>query len=205
MTRRQQWILLAGIVAASATGLIAFSMLQRDEYSLINAGTAAPDFTAQTLDATPVRRTLADYRGQVVLINIWKTDCAPCVEEMATLEMLHREFHGRGLRVVAVSVDVLPDAERLIREFVKKYDLTFEVLFDPDRDIESVYRTRGVPESYVIGRDGIVTRKHWGWDDWSSLPNRALIAQLVGAGQPPDTTEPPLPAQALPIGRKVGG
>jgi peroxiredoxin len=192
MTRRQQWYLLTAILSVVAVGLTGFSMLQKAEYSVINAGTPAPDFTARTLDSVPVTRTLADYRGNVVLINIWRTDCPPCIQEMPTLEALHREFRDRGLRVVAVSVDA-PGMENRIREFVGDLKLTFDVLYNPERDIEDKYRTRAVPESFVIGRDGIITRKVWGADDWSSLPNRALIAQLLGAA----ITPPEVPKQTV--------
>jgi peroxiredoxin len=160
-------------------GLVGFSQLQRAEYSAVNAGTRAPDFSALTLDSSPVARTLADYRGRVVLLNIWRTDCLPCIDEMPTLEALHREFRDRGLSVVAVSVDLPGGAER-IREFAKQLNLTFEILYDAEGDINHAYRTTGVPETFLIGRDGIITRKQIGPDDWASLANRALVAQLLG-------------------------
>jgi hypothetical protein len=71
---------------------------------------------------------------------------------------------------------------------VNKYNLTFDILYDSAAVIQNVYQTRGWPESFVIGRDGIITRKVWGDEDWSSLPNRSLVAQLLGQPLPPADT-----------------
>jgi peroxiredoxin len=160
-----------------------------DEISLVNAGTRAPQFSALTLSTPPASKSLADYEGYVVLLNIWRTDCAPCEKEMPSIETLYREFRDRGFKVVAVSVDP-PGSETRIREFAQRYDLTFDILFDTAAVIEDIYQTRGWPESCVIGRDGIITRKVWGDQNWASLPNRSLIAQLLGETVPSVQLEP---------------
>lgn len=145
----------------------------------IEAGARAPVFSAQTIDETPVSRTLDDYKGRVVILNIWATYCIPCRVEMPALEALHQEFKERGLSVVAVSVDS-PGMESEIRKFASDYKLSFDILYDPSGKIQEVYKTVGVPETFVIGRDGIITRKEWGAINWASLPNRSLMAQLLG-------------------------
>lgn len=183
MSTRAQWVLVAGAIALAALGLFAATRVLSGELTLVGAGSVAPDFSARTLDEPPAIRTLADYRGDVVLLNVWATWCPPCRVEMPSMEALHREFAPRGLRVVAVSIDE-PGSEDGIREFVKDYGLTFEVLHDPAKRIQAAYQTSGVPETLLIGRDGVIRRKVLGASDWSSESSRAVVAQLVAEAAP---------------------
>ena len=66
--------------------------------SRVSPGAPAPDFRAVTLDAQPVARTIADYRGQVVLLNLWATWCGPCEWEMPSIHALHKNFAAAGLK-----------------------------------------------------------------------------------------------------------
>ena len=182
MTTRSQWLVVVGVVVALASGLTAATILLGDDLFPIEAGARAPDITAVTLDAPPATRTLADYEGDVILLNIWGTWCVPCAWEMPSMERLHRAFADSGLSIVAVSVDP-SGREQAIRDSTKSWGVTFDVLHDPTNEISRVYRTTGVPETFVIGRDGIVRRKVYA-QDWSSAPNRALIAQLLRERRP---------------------
>src|SRR5829696_3338501 len=128
MTRKQM------ITTAVGLGLVIVILgagreLLKNELSPLGIGVKAPDFKVSTIDDKPRDKTLADYRGSVVMINIWATWCAPCRVEMPSIEKLHRAYADRGLRVVAVSVDDPGTAEQ-IRSFVKQYGLTFEILHD---------------------------------------------------------------------------
>ena len=69
--------------------------------------------------SAPKAKTLADYKGDVVLLNIWATWCAPCRAEMPSIERLHREFGPRGLKIVAVSVDD-PGQQKTVRDFARE-------------------------------------------------------------------------------------
>lgn len=196
MTVRQQWAVVGGVIALLAIGLFAATRMMGDELFPVSVGGKAPDFTATPLlepvypsspDATFTSReagdsarakTLASYKGDVVLLNIWATWCAPCRAEMPSIEKLHREFGPRGLRIVAVSVDD-PGQQKAIRDFARELSLTFEILHDPTHDIQKAYQTTGVPETFVLGRDGVIRKKIIGATDWSSQGTRALVAQLL--------------------------
>jgi peroxiredoxin len=178
MTVKEQWAWVGAIVIVLAGGVAAATHTLRDQLFPVTLGSEAPAFEATTLDATAVKRTLADYKGKVVLLNIWATWCTPCIVEMPTMEALHREFKDTDLRVVAVSIDQ-PQTENAIRDFVTKLGLTFEVLHDPEGDITRAYQATGYPETFVIGRDGVIRKKVIGAADWNSEGNRALIRQLL--------------------------
>jgi thiol-disulfide isomerase/thioredoxin len=170
-------VLVGLVIAVVGTGR---SML-RNELSPLGVGAEAPDFKALTLDEKPREKTLADYRGNVLMINIWATWCGPCRVEMPSIEQLHRSYASKGLKIVAVSVDD-PGTDEAIREFVKEFGLTFEVLHDnggQEGTVPKNYQTSGYPETVIVGRDGIIRKKLLGAHNWNSPENRALIERLL--------------------------
>ena len=179
MTGRQQWTIVAGIVALLAVLLAAATHYLGDELFPVSVGSTAPPLEATTLVGAKRTKTLADYKGKVVLLNVWATWCEPCKVEMPSIEKLHKEFGSRGLAVVAVSVD---DAgtEDHVREFARELGITFEILHDPANVTSRNWQITGYPETFVIARDGTIRKKIIGAADWSSEANRALIRELLG-------------------------
>jgi peroxiredoxin len=181
MIDRRRIAILLGTVGLIAAGLIAGKRILGNELAPLGVGTEAPNFSAATLDATPRRKSLAEYRGNVVMINIWATWCKPCIVEMPSIEQLQQAYAPRGLKIIAVSVDD-PGTDEQIREFVKRYGLTFEILHDQGGqtgDVSRLYAADRYPETVIIGRDGIVRKKFSGASDWNSPVNRALIERLL--------------------------
>jgi peroxiredoxin len=178
VTTRAQWTLVAAIVLVLGAGLFAATRFSGSELRQVTVGATAPDFAAATLDRPPARRTLASYRGDVVLLNIWATWCGPCRIEMPSIQRLYADLAPRGLKVVAVSVDQ-PGAEALIKGFVREYGLTFDVLHDPSEEIGKRYQVNGYPQTYVIGKDGVIRKKELGARQWDTAPVRALLTQLL--------------------------
>ena len=193
MTARQQWQVVLGVVVALGLGLFAATRFLGDELFHVEVGGDAPGFTATTLAAQPQVKTLTDYRGKVVLLNIWATWCPPCREEMPSIQALHETFRARGFTVVAVSIDQAGD-EQKIRDFVKEYGLTFEVLHDPAGSIQQIYQTTGVPENFLIGADGTIRKKAYA-QNWNSEENRALVRQLLDEAGAPPAPEPAIVAR----------
>ena len=190
MTRRHQWMLLAAIVAvaAGAIGLTTYGL--RDEIFPVDVGVKAPNFEAVTLFSHE-RRSLADYRGHVVLLNVWATWCAPCRIEMPSLQALNKEYGSQGLKIIGINThDEASDST--VRAFANGYGLTFDILRDmpsPGHDsMTTIYKITGYPESFVIDQSGMIRKKWAAYDDWSSQGNRALIAQLLGLPVPSPVT-----------------
>ena len=122
---------------------------------------------------------LADYRGKVVLLNVWATWCPPCRIEMPSMERLHKTLAGTDFRIVAVSVD--EDDSTVVNAFVRELGLTFDILHDQTGAIQGIYQTTGVPESFVIDRDGVIVKKVIGAVEWDGPVNEALIRRLLDA------------------------
>ncbi|MDQ2666416.1 MAG: TlpA family protein disulfide reductase [Gemmatimonadota bacterium] len=179
MTARQQWSVVLGIVVVLGAALFAATHFLGDELFPVAVGMQAPPMQGETLVGPKRMKTLADYKGKVVLLNVWATWCGPCREEMPSMETLYREFGPQGLEIVAVSVDD-PGSEKTILAFAKELGLTFEILHDPDKVTARHYQMTGYPESFIIGKEGTIRRKVFAAADWSSETNRLLIRELLG-------------------------
>jgi cytochrome c biogenesis protein CcmG, thiol:disulfide interchange protein DsbE len=100
------------------------------------------------------RGSLADYRGDVVVLNFWASWCEPCREESPMLERWHRRMAGKGGTVLGVDVlDVTGDAE----DFIDEYGLSYPMLKDKDGDALEAFGVVAYPETFVIDRDGRIT------------------------------------------------
>jgi cytochrome c biogenesis protein CcmG, thiol:disulfide interchange protein DsbE len=150
------------LLAATLVFAAACERPDADAIRPLRAGDAAPAFSAPTLAGDTV--ALVDLRGDAVLLNIWATWCIPCREEMPLLEALHRERGAQGLHVIGVSIDA-SGMNRDIREFLDAHGITFTVLHDPAERVTRAFRSRAVPETFLIGRDGIILRRWIGQFD----------------------------------------
>jgi len=170
--RLARWALFA---AALAAVLVLIRVPANDEVAGI--GKPAPELSARTIVSPAQPRRIAEYRGHVVLLNVWATWCPPCLEEMPSLQALHEELHGSGLRVVAVSIDD-PGSENDIRDFVREQGLTFEILHDAGAGIMTAYAVGGVPQTFLIDRSGRIRYKSF-VTDWRTEDNRRLVEDVL--------------------------
>jgi cytochrome c biogenesis protein CcmG, thiol:disulfide interchange protein DsbE len=177
MTNRQQWTLIAGVVMTAVFGVVLAAKL-RPQLNLIEVGSTAPDFKAVELPSGRPA-SIETYRGKVVLLNIWATWCPPCKIEMPSMERLHRKLAGTDFQLVAVSVD--EQDSTVVNKFVDEMGLTFPILHNQDGSIRQIYQTTGVPESFVIDRDGVIVKKVIGAADWDAPVNESLIRRLLDA------------------------
>jgi peroxiredoxin len=143
----------------------------------IAVGTTAPDFRAIDLatgDSVALRER---YRGAVTLVNVWATWCVPCRVEMPAMEKLYDSLAPHGFKIAAVSIDEGPPED--VRAFGQQLGLTFDLLQDRSTKVQQIYQTSGVPESFLLNRDGVIVKRVIGAHDWSSPVNRALIERLL--------------------------
>lgn len=112
----------------------------------------APGLSLTALDG--LKGTLSDYKGDVVLVNLWATWCPPCQAEMPLLETFFQEHRAAGFTVVAIE-DGEPAGD--VRSFVAKYGLTFPIWLDPTHEAaDHAFKTMNLPTSFVIDRSGTV-------------------------------------------------
>jgi len=170
---------------AVSLAIVATAWFGRDRFTPLGPGARAPEFTFTDLDSRPV--SLSDFRGKVVLVNVWATWCAPCRAEMPSMERLYQAMAGRDFEILAVSID-RPEGQQdssgnpggNLRTFVEGMGLTFPILHDPAGRIQLLYQTTGVPESFLIGKDGTIYRKvigavEWDYPQWMELVERLVV------------------------------
>jgi thiol-disulfide isomerase/thioredoxin len=146
--------------------------------------TPSPDYTF--FDAAGRPMTLADLKGKVVVMNIWATWCAPCIQEMPTLAKLQAAYAGKPVEVVAISIDSESSAAKA-RLFIAQHD---PLKFYHDREMKLPFKLTppapGAPTTVIYGADGLETARVAGEADWSAADARALVdAALAASGPPP--------------------
>ncbi len=160
-------VIVAGLVLGGSAG----------DSSGVEVTDRVPEYEAPDLDGKPV--SFADHRGEVVLVNVWATWCGPCRVEMPSIQALYDRFKDRGFTVLAVSVDAGPRYREKVIEFMEEEGLDLPVLLDPEGRIMRTLRTVGVPETFVLDREGRIVKRLIGATNWDSGANRALIEQLL--------------------------
>jgi cytochrome c biogenesis protein CcmG/thiol:disulfide interchange protein DsbE len=133
-------------------------------------GRPAPDFTV-TDDGRSVR--LSSYRGKVVVLNFWASWCAPCIEEIPSLNQLQRDMP----QVVVVGVD-MGEEDGAYRQFIADHRVDFLTVRDAQQQSNGLYGTSRPPETYIIDRKGQIRRKFIGAQDWTSPEILNYLSQL---------------------------
>ena len=155
---------LAALVGAILAASFLFVSLQQKKGYGLPDGSPAPPLRLPALQGGEVDRE--SFRGRVVVLNFWATWCPPCVEEMPSLERLHRALAGEGVVVLSVSVD---EDGAALQRFVEKAGVTFPVLRDPGaRGPAAVWRTTGYPETFILDGSGRIVRKIVGPTQWDT-------------------------------------
>ena len=128
----------------------------------------APDIQLNDIKGNPV--SLADYRGQVVLVNNWATWCPPCREEMPILNGYFRDHQHQDFILVAIDAG---DPADMVSDFVARYGMDFPVWIDPNSSALNSFRNNYLPSSYLIDRQGQVILV------WSGAVTRASLEQNI--------------------------
>jgi cytochrome c biogenesis protein CcmG, thiol:disulfide interchange protein DsbE len=172
----KQWLFVGTVVGALVIGAAALATFGPD-VARIEVGAPAPEFRAIDLATGDSVSLREHYRGAVTLINIWATWCVPCRVEMPSMEKLYQSLGPRGFKIAAVSIDEGDPAD--VQAFGRELDLSFDLLQDRSTKVQQLYQTTGVPESFLLNRDGIIVKRVIGAHDWDSPVNRALIERLM--------------------------
>jgi thiol-disulfide isomerase/thioredoxin len=152
------------------------------EFSPLAPPRPAPELAFASRDGKPLR--LADFRGRVLLVNLWATWCAPCVREMPSLDRLQARL-GDRLTVLAISED--RGGAHAVEPFLEKLALSrLAVYLDAPSAAQAAFHLRGLPTSILIDRDGIMRAELEGDADWDSPRMLALLERYLPRGDAPD-------------------
>ena len=165
------YLVAALVVPLLLAALLGAYLVSRGNASAPTAiGNAAPDFAVADLDGNPIR--LADLRGRPVVVNFWASWCAPCVEEFPLLREAAARHADDGLVVIGIVWD---DRSEAAREFMARNGATWPAAMDPGQRVARDYGTVGLPETYFIGRDGIIRARQIGQISATSLDEKLAV------------------------------
>ena len=164
------------VVAVGVVVLFAAPSYRQGEGSI--AGRSAQDFA---LELNGHAAHLSDLRGKVVVLVFWASWCPPCVEEIDSLNALHKMIAPHGGTVLGISVDEDPAA---YQKFLRDHNVPFPNYRDASKTIAQMYGTAMYPESYVIGADGRILRKIVAAQEWNGPALAGYIeSQLPSASK----------------------
>ena len=154
------------VLPSMALGLLAVVALASPRTALADAGSAsisgtngpAPDFTLAGRDGGKV--SLADLKGQVVMINFWATWCGPCRQEMPLLDAMYKKYKAMGFTLIGVNVE--PDSKGA-EKFLQGMPVSFPVAFDAESRVSKLYNVQGMPSTVIVDRKGNARVLHKGY------------------------------------------
>jgi peroxiredoxin len=116
-------------------------------------GKLAPDFTLPTLDGKEL--SLSQFRGKIVMVNLWQESCSACRSEMPYLQAIYEKWPGDKLEILAVDVG---ERDAFVQSFVDRQGLTYPILLDSDEAVYKIYQTPSIPATFFINADGIIKK-----------------------------------------------
>jgi len=137
---------------------------------------ALPGPELKAHDLSGATRTLADYRGKVVLLNFWATWCPPCLREMPSLERLRIRMAGQALEIVAISSAETPEE---VKAYLSKMKLGFPILLDSDSSNTRRWKVFALPTTFVLDAEGRIRHVLTGPTEWDEGEALAVIDGML--------------------------
>lgn len=122
-------------------------------------GMKAPPFSLKDIQGNTVR--LEDFQGRVVIIDFWATWCHECEDVAPELDRIYRKFRDKGLIMLGISCDDGGSAVKNVKNFIKKYNLTYTMLMD-DGKVNKLYKITGLPVTLILDKNHVIIQKHIG-------------------------------------------
>ena len=133
---------------------------------------AAEPVNVEPIDVEGVRALRKNDSGKLRLVNFWATWCGPCVASLPHLNKIYKEFEKEGLKVYALNQR---EAKEKVAGFVTDKNLTIPVLLDKDGEVAKKYLVTGIPQTVVIGKDGVIKKVIVGFNPDGDEELRKLI------------------------------
>jgi cytochrome c biogenesis protein CcmG/thiol:disulfide interchange protein DsbE len=143
----------------------------------LDKGTAAPAFDLHGLNG---QVSLAQYQGKLVYVDFWASWCGPCRQSFPWMNEMQAKYGARGLQIVAINLDAKNDDAR---GFLAAVPAQFTIAFDPTGAVPKSYGLKGMPSSYLIGKDGKLVFEHMGFNQNDKAALEKAIDEQLGASK----------------------
>ena len=150
--------------------IFTFMLLSQNSFAAFNQ---APDINLPGMNGNV---QLESLKGKVVYLDFWASWCEPCKKSFPWMHAIKQSYADQGFEIVAVNLD---KDRKLADEFLKEMDVNFKVAFDESGASASEYKLRGMPSSYLIGRDGKVYASHVGFREKDKAQLEQAILNLL--------------------------
>ncbi len=164
--KKIRFLILAGCLALFITAC--------GEKPVASVGNPAPDF--DTLDLDGKIWSLSKLKGKVVFINFWATWCSPCREEMPSMQRLYTKLPKDKFEMIALFNN---DKKPAVRKFVSQLGLTFPILSDEHNFAGTKYGLTGLPETFIVDKQGVIREKIIGPAKWDSPKNVEMLMRYI--------------------------
>lgn len=171
---------LGGLSGGAAAEVFPPTDGEMSDFILLKERAMAPDLPFQRADGSEV--TMADYKGQVLIVNFWATWCAPCIHELPSLDRLQAAIPDDDFTVLAISQDRggVAKAEPFLREELGLSRVALGL--DPKMALGRAFKNRGIPVTYAIDREGRIVGHLTGIAEWDSPEAQAIVRHLLDEG-----------------------
>ncbi len=139
------------------------------------AGKEMPNCTLTTMNDAK-NFGLKQFHGKVIYVDFWSSWCGPCAQSFAFLNELNNELKGKGLQVIGVNLDEVPEDAKT---FIDAHPANFAVASDANQQCAKDFEVKAMPSSYLIDRHGIVRHVHLGFRPEEAKEFRVLAEQLL--------------------------
>ena len=164
--KKIRFLILAGCLALFITAC--------GEKPVATVGKPAPDF--DTLDLDGKVWSLSKLKGKVVFVNFWATWCSPCREEMPSMQRLYTKLPKDKFEMIALFNN---DKKPAVRKFVSQLGLTFPILSDEHNFAGTKYGLTGLPETFIVDKQGVIREKIIGPAKWDSPENVEMLMRYI--------------------------
>lgn len=173
--------LIAGVLVLTGVWFAANRNAAKPDLSKFTAiNRPAADFQLRALDGGTVK--LSDYRGKIVLLNFWRTDCVPCRDETPALQAAYQQLRGQGVEIIGINLFNNEQTNGVgidgVRRFANLYGVSYPIALDADGAVTQKYLISPIPVSYVIDGNGTARYVHLGQVTTADVV--ALVKQLKG-------------------------
>ncbi len=185
-------VILALVLCLPAAGWAAFILSHRliaddcrppelRQFIPTNPPRPAPEIAFA--DGSGAQRSLADFRGRLVLVNLWATWCEPCIREMPSLDRLQAALPDKDLAIVLISQD--RGGDKVVAPFFEKLGLKLKTYLDPKSSVGHAFEVHGLPTSILVDRDGSELGRVEGAMNWDAAPAKDFLRWYIARGAKP--------------------
>ncbi len=163
------------LLVCCSAAILLYSCQKKETGEFLKEGSKVPAFTLKSADGTGTW-SIEKNNGSLLIINFWATWCPSCREEMPSMQRFYKTFNGNGLKMITV---LYRDNPFSALSFMKEMRYDFPVFIDPEYKAAQIFGLTGVPETYIIAKNGILLNRIIGPFDWDSPDFKEYIKGLL--------------------------